>query len=159
MKSNGKALFSELSRKAQKRVNKSLRLFNKFSTLESDYSFEQTEAGAIDYFVRDPITGITASGDISYNNLGFMTESAGLGKYEDGTPDFYYSVEYFGRKGFKKHTKAAYNRGDELTEIIVKHGYSKQRVADWFDELPGANPYDPYSTVIDFGQTNNFAFA
>ena len=121
-----KLYLSELSRKAQKRVNKSLRLFNKFSNLERDYSFEQTEAGSIDFFARDPVTVITAAGEIFYNNLGFITESSGLGKHDKGTPDFYHSVEYFGKNGFKKHTKAGYKRGDELTEIIAKHGFSKQ---------------------------------
>ena len=154
-----KLYFSELSRKAQKRVNKSLRLFNKNHSLSRDYSFEQTEAGLMEFSVLDPITGIASSGGLSYNKRGHITNETAFISYDNGSPDFFYSIDFYGKKGFKKASKAAYKRGDELSEIIAKHGFDKQRVADWIDDLPGANPNDPYSTIVDFGQTYSFAYA
>ena len=50
-------------------------------------------------------------------------------------------------------------KGNELTEIIVTYVFSEQHVADCLDDLPVVNSYDPYSTVVDFDHTKNFAFA
>ena len=151
--------FDQLSKKARKRVNKATLIWDKNSDCQKNCIFEQTNPGRIDFSSIDQITGMSNFGDIEYDKKGQVKSIASLFTYENGTPDFYYSVAFKKKKDFKKFAKASFKRSYELSDIINTYGFNKQIVADWIDSLPGANPKDPFSTAVDFGGTYEFAFA
>ena len=151
--------FDQLSKKARKRVNKATRLWDKNSDCLKNCVFEQIDPGRINFSSRDYITGMSNLGNIEYNKKGHVKSIASLFTYDNGTPDFYYSVAFRKKKDFKKFAKASFKRSYELSDIINTYGFNNQIVADWIDSLPGANHKDPFSTAVDFGGTYEFAFA
>ena len=150
--------FDQLSKKARKRVARATRLWDKNSDCLRNCSFEQTSPGRID-FSADQITGMTGFGNIIYNKKGYIKSIASMFRYDNGTPEFFYSVDFKRKKDFKKFAKASFKRAPELGEIISTYGFNKQIVADWLDGLPGANSNDPFSTAVDFGGSYEFAYA
>jgi len=155
------AYFTDLKKKAQKKIKKAMKLWDKKSDCGGSCDFDQNGPGAI-VFSRDDydgLTGMRINGQFNYNRKGVVTAVAQLSEYKGQAPDFYFSVDLLGKKGFKKFAKTSYKRSYELTEIVSTYGYDDQRVADWIDALPGANPYDSASTTVGFGQPDVYALA
>ena len=166
-----------LSKKAEKRLSKSLKLAKKNakeagyddSELTWSQEIDSDSSTYIEYNGTDKLTGIEVYGSLYYNKKGTIYSANSMEFAPTGSPhdDIYYSVDLEGSKGYDKLSKWAtknISSSKHIKNLVKAAGKNEiidstdvDRFAALIDSYPGIVPNDPLSTYVAIGDSYAFA--
>ena len=150
--------YDELTGKALRKVNKAMNLIDKhvfnFEGNQEIIDWSQIEDGFMDFEGYDPISKTTVTGGFEYDKRGRVISYAAWAEYDNNViPTLTYLVNIKGN-GFKRHVKAQDKRSEVAANIVSTYqgqwNQAATMLANWLDDLPGANNRMDESTAVYF---------
>ena len=139
-------------------INNSNQIVSAFITVSPFTEFTVASGNRMDFFA-DSLTGANVVGSYWFDSFGIAKQYAFLSSEAGSGTVYFASISLNGEPdAFYSHASSLYS--DSFNPVILNElvyatetGYG-QGIASWIDALPGANSWDPNSTIVSFNGEN-----